>query len=87
MSKFKEFKKMLKTCWADRENVSEYWMTYGTYTIFVAPHVSDEGEDLLWIVLENADGKEIRGDSVYEEGLDDEFLYGVFKYITTGEEY
>lgn len=87
MSKFELFKEVLMMCWADREDDIGYRANLGRQTVYVSPHWSDDGECLLWVVLEDENGQEIRGDSIYAEGFDDEHFQVVFKYITTGEEY
>lgn len=88
-----EFKQLISDCWNDRNEGRHAWMAYGDYWITIEP-VEADGEDLLEVCLStDVDmlgypyGECIRMDSVYAEGLDDEFLNGVYKYITTGEEY
>lgn len=87
MVNYKTFKEKLMECW---EEQNEFGITIDTEGGFIsmAYCFSDENIPLISILLfSETTGGIVRGDSVYEEGMDDDFLQGVFKYITTGEEY
>jgi hypothetical protein len=93
MDKLQEFKQLIHTCWGARNEGCHAWMPYEGNWITIEP-VEADGEDLLEVCLSTEVdmlgypyGECIRVEGVYEEGLDDEFLNGVYKYITTGEEY
>lgn len=87
MPTYEQFKHMVEKCWETQDNYG-HSINNGDEEIAVCFHHTDEGEPLVWVALFSYKiGGLLRGDSIYAEGMDDEYLQGVFKYITTGEEY
>ena len=87
MNKFELFKYVLNKCWEFPEYNNTHWMNFDGEVIFMEKHISEDGEDLIWCWIDDDCDQFIRGDSVYADGMDDEFLMGVLEYITTGKEY